>query len=396
MSISDVHLEESLPDKDEFTGDPGEVFSGSYHLAHSTLSLNKAWVLNVDTNCDSSKYLAAFSNRQVNVYGENLTTVANIRVPHEKAVTKCAFSKSDPNLLLTSSVDCTVKVWDLRAPEKATRVMEDTSDKSKHEGPPKQAGKPILDFDTSADSRLICAGTEKVGEDAFLLFWDLRAGSMMGGYWEAHDDDVTCVKFHPTKSDSLASGSTDGLVNIFDLSEPKEEDALVTCHNTEDSVSSLHWFTKKDESRYLAISTHTESLQLWDTDDYQPYQTFDRNDVAHGIRRCVPEHAYIVGMHDQEDQGFQVLAGSRFATQPCLRLANVKNKKLKPFADLKDEKIGGGGLVRCSAKIKSGFITGSEAGVVAVWKEGTRSKETPTAESLKFKSKSKTARDKPY
>ena len=34
----------------------------------------------------------------------------------------------------------------------------------------------------------------QVGEDAFLLFWDLRAGSMMGGYWEAHDDDVTCVK----------------------------------------------------------------------------------------------------------------------------------------------------------------------------------------------------------
>ena len=54
----------------------------------------KAWVLNVDTNCDNSKYLAAFSNRQVNVYGENLTTVTNIRVPHEKAVTKCAFRYS--------------------------------------------------------------------------------------------------------------------------------------------------------------------------------------------------------------------------------------------------------------------------------------------------------------
>ena len=31
-----------------------------------------------------------------------------------------------------------------------------------------------------------------------------------------------------------------------------------------------------DFPRYLAISTHTESLQLWDTDDFQPYQTFNR------------------------------------------------------------------------------------------------------------------------
>ena len=29
--------------------------------------------------------------------------------------------------------------------------------------------------------------------------------------------------------------------------------------------------------RYLAISTHTESLQLWDTEHYSPYQLFARS-----------------------------------------------------------------------------------------------------------------------
>ena len=39
---------------------------------------------------------------------------------------------------------------------------------------------------------------------------------------------------------------------------------------------------------------------------------FNRSDVAHGIRRKVEEHCYIVGMHEQEEQGLCLLAGSRY------------------------------------------------------------------------------------
>ena len=83
--------------------------------------------------------------------------------------------------------------------------------------------------------------------------------------------------------------------------------------------------------------------------------------MCHSIRRTVPEHSYIVGMHDQEEQGFLVLAGSRYSLDPCLRLTTLKNKKLKPCGDLKNGKVGGG-IVRCSAQLPSysGFITGSE------------------------------------
>jgi hypothetical protein len=34
--------------------------------------------------------------------------------------------------------------------------------------------------------------------------------------------------------------------------------------------------------------------------------------VAHGIRRKGEEHCYIVGMHEQEEQGLSLLAGSRW------------------------------------------------------------------------------------
>ncbi|XP_023321139.1 WD repeat-containing protein 89 isoform X2 [Eurytemora carolleeae] len=294
-----------------------------------------------------------------------------------------------PTVLLNSGISGAQK-------KQVENLRQDTSDHTKHEGPPRNPEKPILCFDTSRDSRVVCAGTEQVGQDAYLLFWDMRAGPLMGGYWESHEDDITCIKFHPEKNDSMASGSTDGLVNVFDLNEGKEDDALLTCHNTEDSVSSLHWFSKKNNLRYLGIATHTESIQLWDTDDYQPYQTIARSDVCHSIRRTVPEHSYIVGMHDQEEQGFLVLAGSRYSLDPCLRLTTLKNKKLKPCGDLKDGKVGGG-IVRCSAQLPSysGFITGSEGGVVAVWRTGDQPAVQQITETFKIKNKI-SKRDNPY
>lgn len=102
----------------------------------------------------------------------------------------------------------------------------------------KSTTKPILQFDVSQNDQVICAGTELVGEDSYLLFWDIRSSKLLGAYWESHSDDVTAVRFHPSQSHSLASGSVDGLVNIFNLMESSEDDALLFSLNTESSVVS--------------------------------------------------------------------------------------------------------------------------------------------------------------
>lgn len=55
--------------------------------------------------------------------------------------------------------------------------------------------KPITCFDINQNGHLLCAGTELVGGDAFLLFWDLRkCPSLLGGYWQSHSDNITKVK----------------------------------------------------------------------------------------------------------------------------------------------------------------------------------------------------------
>jgi hypothetical protein len=91
MSLEDG---DSLPpDEEELSGEEfaDALAAAPFHLAHSTLSLNKAYVLHVSASSSSERLAASFSNRQVNVYsGEGLTLHTNLR-PHESAVTGMAF-----------------------------------------------------------------------------------------------------------------------------------------------------------------------------------------------------------------------------------------------------------------------------------------------------------------
>ena len=140
--------------------------------------------------------------------------------------------------------------------------MRDTSE---HQGPPGVSGHKPLTCVASrpGDQNLVVAGTEQVGQDAWLLFWDTRAGGkLMGGYWSVHSDDVTSVQFSGDNSDLLASGGTDGQVNVLDISKSDEEEALTQCHHTQDSVAGIEW---AGEQR-IVITTHTEGLQDWRVD----------------------------------------------------------------------------------------------------------------------------------
>jgi len=98
--------------------------------------------------------------------------------------------------------------------------------------------KEILHFDLNCHDQIICGGTELVEEDCYILFWDTRASKLLGCYSEAHSDDVTAIEFHTQMPHSLASGSTDGLVNVFNLLESSEDDALKYSFNTSSSVVS--------------------------------------------------------------------------------------------------------------------------------------------------------------
>jgi hypothetical protein len=56
--------------------------------------------------------------------------------------------------------------------------------------------KLLNSFDIAPNNLLLAAGTSLFEGDTFLLFWDARKTSLLGGYWESHTRDVTQVLAH--------------------------------------------------------------------------------------------------------------------------------------------------------------------------------------------------------
>ena len=147
--------------------------------------------------------------------------------PGQDTVRAVSSHATDPNLVLTCGK--TVKIWDLRGPREAVMELRDSSDLC-----------PDLSCLAASRAGLVVAGTDQQRLDSFLLFWDLKAGGeQLGGYWSVHSDDITSLQFHSQSQHRLLTGSTDGLVNILDLSKPEEEEALLSSYNSLDSVAEV-------------------------------------------------------------------------------------------------------------------------------------------------------------
>lgn len=90
------------------------------------------------------------------------------------------------------------------------------------------------------------------------------------------------VKFHKDKVEILTSGALDGLLNIYNILEETEDDALTFSLNVENSVERLSWM---DEKR-LACITQSNDLQVWNSDTGDLVKSYSRDKVARSIKVC--------------------------------------------------------------------------------------------------------------
>lgn len=80
-------------------------------------------------------------------------------------------------------------------------------------------------------------------------------------YKEVHSDDITELSFHATQPALLLSGSTDGLVNVYDTRITDEDEVVVQTFNHNSSVHHAAFLAPSSE--ILAIS-HDEKFALYD------------------------------------------------------------------------------------------------------------------------------------
>ncbi|XP_075216878.1 WD repeat-containing protein 89 isoform X2 [Lycorma delicatula] len=329
-----------------------------------------------------AKLACSTSNQQILIYGldrDNLEKVSGFTA-HDSTITNTRFGRDKDSHVYTSSLDGTVKLWDLRNSSHLAQTFSGGD-----------SVRPITCFDISCDGRFICAGTEVIGGSAFLLFWDVRSTKLLGGYWESHVDDLTQVVFHPEKKSCMITGGMDGLINIFDIKKPCEDDALDDSLNTELSVDKLGWLHESDS---LYCITHSADLQFWKLTDSSPSIHFTRQQMAAMLNIKHPDNLYVVDVHADNEGNNMLLAGSNLGCGDCLRSVMV-NKSLNSARSF----IGNKQIVRDSVYNAQNnvLITGGEKGVVNVWKAGKDLNHDMSSSKLKGNPhKNKSQRVKPY
>ncbi|CAH1958675.1 unnamed protein product [Acanthoscelides obtectus] len=324
--------------------------------------ISSEYILHVTaTNENHPTCVLGLSNYTCEVYTIGESGIAKVGALHtyEDKVIGCKFSTTDKNSLYTGSSDGSIHLWDMRVMKKPALLFKDTTLKDGSQM------KPFTCFDISPNDRLLAVGTDLCGSDVFTLFWDVRKGDLLGGYWESHTDVITEVKFHPDDVNKLISGSVDGLINLYDLSQPCEDDAFMDSLNTNSSVDHLQWFKQGTKDCITCVTDVTSDLQLWDLDKADPYKHLSRKDLSKLIKKKKEDYIYLAGCHDSEGQ-LMVLVGSNYETGDCLRSLQIEKAIIKPHFEFK----GNQQIVRSSSYNKNTniLLTGGENGILAIWR----------------------------
>ncbi|KAF5020921.1 hypothetical protein F66182_7073 [Fusarium sp. NRRL 66182] len=173
------------------------------------------------------------------------------RLPTEHGnLTTLGVFDSDSALVCTAGENGTVAVWDLR---QGARVVQFQASQA-----------PILSMACSLDTRAIAVGTELQNHTASIHLWDVRSTpSPRAHYQEVHSDDVTDLAFNPSNPALLLSGSTDGLVNVYDTRVADEDDLTVQTCNADASIHRATWLSATE----VAALSHDERCALYDVSE---------------------------------------------------------------------------------------------------------------------------------
>ncbi|NXU77306.1 WDR89 protein, partial [Oreotrochilus melanogaster] len=352
----------------------------------STLSEEPAYLLDVDVSkpstAESSGFVAvSCSNNSIRIYNRETLNFLQEYKSCSGILHGVRFAHACDSVVFSACSDGTVKCWDIRlASQEAVQIFS---------GYPSNV---FISFDINCSDLIVCAGTEKVEQDTFLVFWDARgitncAGTTkepLGVYSESHNDDITKICFHPIEPNLVVSGSTDGLVNVFDINKDNEDDALISTCNSDSSVSFIGWSGKDYKQVYC--TTHDEGFCWWDMaqlDTEEPITRLHVLDVRDAV--CTENNSlqYLVGglYHEKADKLF-LLGGTSTGN---IHLISCDTDGLSLVGTL----CGGhSATVRsfCWNQEDESLLTGGEDAQLLLWKPGAVERSFAKKASMKIAS----------
>ncbi|KAM3069254.1 hypothetical protein ACMFMG_010765 [Clarireedia jacksonii] len=262
--------------------------------------------------------------------------------------------EGDTCIILTAGRDGKVCLLDPRSGVKVGEVRSDQN-------------APILSLACSATNTL-AAGTELTNHQATVSIWDARSlGAPVVQYVESHSDDVTELQFHPNEASLLLSGSTDGLVNIYNTKIIDEEEAL---HQTINHGHSIHHAKFLSNTDIFALS-HDEKFSMYELVTNPEEGVEEPAPVHYGDMRENLGGEYVANILSRPDGGAVLGIGTHSKNEFDL----VQLKPGKPWTFVPETKVTlagahGSEIVRsfCFLDAHRAVLTAGEDGQIKSWR----------------------------
>ncbi|XP_054934928.1 GATOR2 complex protein WDR59 isoform X9 [Physeter macrocephalus] len=158
-------------------------------------------------------YFAASSNQRVDLYkwkdgsGEVGTTLQG----HTRVISDLDWAVFEPDLLVTSSVDTYIYIWDIKDTRKPTVALSAVAGASQVKWNKKNAN---------------CLATSHDGD---VRIWDKRKPSTAVEYLAAHLSKIHGLDWHPDSEHILATSSQDNSVKFWDYRQPRKYLNILPC-----------------------------------------------------------------------------------------------------------------------------------------------------------------------
>ena len=191
------------------------------------------YIMGLAQSVDGAYLAASLSTHVVKVYSRGDNGALNNLLDlsgHAGAVTDLAFPlPHEPWAVLSSSEDGTTRLWDCRASGKFREVQQYTAHFAKSHACASLGG---------GNDHLVASGSSEK-----IIFWDRRAATGLEVFEESHSEDVTRIRFQPSRRNRLWTASVDGLACVFDCggnpADINDEAGLLTVASTETAICEI-------------------------------------------------------------------------------------------------------------------------------------------------------------
>lgn len=340
------------------------------------------YIVNCALNCASNKLAVNTTSNISNpikiIDVQTSKEISSIKFSSQNINPKLKFSMENSyNLML--STNRSVELYDVRHTNAKVSSQFFINPKSEFSKADQQC---ITCFDFNSDFTYIAAATELCSDqNVYIHFWDYRKqNQLITSYNETHKNDVNDIEFHPTQRSILASGGCDELVNIFDVIQSDEEEALLATLNIESSIARIRWSKCKNENNLFCM-TQDELIQFWDYDEVKP--SWQLNGKANDF-----DYDYVVDVIDYKDL---ICVGNN---QGIVYVFDVDDVNCNfSLTDGHSKEV----RTTCTNKECLTVFTGGEDGVVCTWNYDQSDGDNQTIkQKTKLKRKDEKHRAKPY